>query len=138
MRASCSEPTVLFDVQTTIPAPQGKWRGAPMPRRDRAVRQRLRAVQIVDARRSQSRRSDPVLMTPGRGARTAAAPIDQANWQQYGRGWSKPAARLQGLADARPGDGERVTNVISDACANCHRVYRDVPTNALRCTPPKP
>jgi hypothetical protein len=23
--------------------------------------------------------------------------------------------------------------VISDACANCHRVYRDVPTNAGRC-----
>ena len=31
-----------------------------------------------------------------------------------------------------------VTNQISDACANCHRVYRDVPTAAMRCTPPQP
>ena len=29
------------------------------------------------------------------------------------------------------------TNTISDACANCHRVYRDVPSAAMRCTPPK-
>jgi hypothetical protein len=27
------------------------------------------------------------------------------------------------------------TNVLSDACANCHRVYRDVPSAAMRCTP---
>jgi cytochrome c556 len=28
------------------------------------------------------------------------------------------------------------TNGISDACANCHRVYRDVANAAMRCTPP--
>jgi len=28
-----------------------------------------------------------------------------------------------------------VTNQVSDACANCHRVYRDVASAAQRCTP---
>jgi hypothetical protein len=29
-----------------------------------------------------------------------------------------------------------VGNQISDACANCHRVYRDVANPSMRCTPP--
>jgi len=63
-------------------------------------------------------------------------PVDRADWQQYVQGLVEVGRAAYRASQTRNQEavGE-VTNQISDACANCHRVYRDRPTAATRCTP---
>ena len=93
----------------------------------------------VARRRLRLTESAPLLLTPGRRCENGKpAPVDRADWQQAVQGLVDAGRAAYKASQTRDQAtvGE-VTNVISDACANCHRVYRDVPTNAGRCTPPR-
>jgi cytochrome c556 len=64
-------------------------------------------------------------------------PVERADWQQYVQGLVEAGrAAYRASQTRRQSTVSEVTNQISDACANCHRVYRDTPTAASRCTPP--
>lgn len=132
---------VLFDVQTTDPGAQAK--GGVSHPDAAATTTRYGNVyepwQIVDAAAVAIAEAGPILMTPRRCENGKPAPIDQANWQQYVQGLVEAGRAAYKASQTRDqATVSEVTNVISDACANCHRVYRDVPTNAGRCTPPQP
>lgn len=131
---------VLFDVQTQDPGAAAK--GGVSHPDAAATTTRYGNVyepwQIVDAAAVAIAEAGPMLMTPGRRCENGKlAPVDRADWQQYVQGLVEAGRQAYKASQTRDQAtvGE-VTNVISDACANCHRVYRDVPTNAGRCTPP--
>ena len=130
---------VLFDVQTADPGTQGKGGARPEAA---ATTVRYGNVyepwQIVDAAAIAIAESGPILMAPGRRCENGKpAPVDRADWQGYVRGLVDAGRAAYKASQTRDqATVAEVTNVISDACANCHRVYRDVPTNAGRCTPP--
>ena len=132
---------VLFDVQTQDPGARGKGgtRGdaATTTARYGDV---YEPWQMVDAAAIAIAESAPLLLTPGRRCENGKpAPVDRADWQQYVQGLVETGRAAYKASQTRDQAtvGE-VTNQISDACANCHRVYRDRPTNAERCTPPTP
>ena len=133
---------VLFDVQTTDPGAQGKGGAAHPDAAPTTARYGnvYEPWQIVDAAAISIAEIGPVLMTPGRRcANGKPAPVDRADWQQYVQGLVEAGRAAYKASQTRDqATVSEVTNVISDACANCHRVYRDVPTNAGRCTPPQP
>jgi mono/diheme cytochrome c family protein len=128
---------VLFDVQTQDPGAQGK--GGAARADAAATTTRYGNVyepwQIVDAAAIAIAESGPMLMTPGRRCENGKpAPVDRADWQQYVQGLVDAGRAAYKASQTRNQETvAEVTNVISDACANCHRVYRDVPTNAGRC-----
>jgi len=84
----------------------------------------------------------PLLLTPGRRCQNSRlVPVDRADWKQY----------VAGLVDvgrlARKASQERnyeafidISEKLNDACANCHKVYRDKGgtegSGATRCQPP--
>ena len=132
---------VLFDVQTQDPSGRGKG-GARGDAATTTIRYGdvYEPWQMVDAAAIAIAESAPLLLTPGRRCENGKpAPIDRADWQQAVQGLVDAGRAAYKASQTRDQAtvGE-VTNVISDACANCHRVYRDVPTNAGRCTPPQP
>jgi mono/diheme cytochrome c family protein len=133
---------VLFDVQTTDPGAQGKGGAAHPDAAPTTARYGnvYEPWQIVDAAAISIAEIGPILMTPGRRCENGKpAPVDRADWQQYVQGLVDAGRAAYKASQTRDqATVSDVTNVISDACANCHRVYRDVPTNAGRCAPPKP
>jgi mono/diheme cytochrome c family protein len=83
----------------------------------------------------------PLLLTPGRRCQNGRpVPIDRADWKKYVDelvGVGKLARRT---AQARNYEGfVDVSEKLNDACANCHKVYRDKGgtegSGALRCQP---
>ena len=132
---------VLFDVQATDPGAQGKGGAAHPDAAPTTTRYGnvYEPWQIVDAAAIAIAESGPMLMTPGRRCENGKpAPVDRADWQQYVQGLVDAGRAAYKASQTRDqATVAEVTNVISDACANCHRVYRDRPTNAERCTPPK-
>jgi mono/diheme cytochrome c family protein len=131
---------VLFDVQTRDPGAGSK---GGVARADAATTTtRYGDVyspwQVVDAAAISIAEIGPVLMEPGRRCENGKpVPVDRDDWKRYVQGVvdaGRAAYRAsQTRSQAAVSDA---TNVISDACANCHRVYRDVPSAAMRCTPP--
>jgi hypothetical protein len=93
---------------------------------------------VVDAAAIAIAEAGPLLMTPGRRCENGKpAPVDRADWQQYVKGLVEVGRAAYRASQTRDqATVSEVTNQISDACANCHRVYRDRPTAAMRCTPP--
>jgi len=130
---------VLFDVQTQDPGAQAKGGGAHPEAAATTARYGnvYEPWQIVDAAAISIAEIGPILMTPGRRCENGKpAPVDRADWQQYVQGLVEAGRAAYKASQTRDqATVSDVTNVISDACANCHRVYRDVPTNAQRCTP---
>ena len=131
---------VLFDVQTQDPGARGKGGTARGDATTTSTRYGdvYDAWMVVDAAAISIAEAGPLLMTRGRRCENGKpVPVDRADWQQYVRGLvevGRAAYRASQTRDqAMVSD---VTNQISDACANCHRVYRDRPTAAMRCTPP--
>ena len=131
---------VLFDVQTQDPGSRGKGGTARGDATTTSTRYGdvYDAWMVVDAAAISIAEAGPLLMTRGRRCENGKpVPVDRADWQQYVQGLvevGRAAYRAsQTRAQATVSD---VTNQISDACANCHRVYRDRPTAAMRCTPP--
>ena len=131
---------VIFDVQTQDP--DARKAGARPDAASTTARYGdvYDPWQVVDAAALAIAEVGPMLMTPGRRCENGKpAPVDRADWQQYVQGVVDAGRAAYKASQSRNQEavGE-VTNLISDACANCHRVYRDTPTNASRCTPPTP
>ena len=130
---------VLFDVQTRDPG----GRQASGARGDATTTSaRYGDVydpwMVVDAAAISLAEAAPLLMTRGRRCENGKpAPVDRADWQQYVQGLVEAGRAAYRASQTRnQAVVSEVTNQISDACANCHRVYRDRPTAAMRCTPP--
>jgi hypothetical protein len=131
---------VLFDVQTKDPGAGSK---GGVARGDAATTStRYGDVyapwMVVDAAAISIAEIGPVLMQPGRRCENGKpVPVDRADWKQYVQGVVEAGRAAYRASQTRSQDVvSDATNVISDACANCHRVYRDVPSAAMRCTPP--
>ena len=92
--------------------------------------------QVVDAAAIAIAESGPMLMTPGRRCENGKpVPVDRADWQQYVQGLVDVGRAAYKASQSRNVEAvSAVTNDVSDACANCHRVYRDVASAAMRCT----
>ena len=68
-----------------------------------------------------------LLLTPGRRCQNGrAAPVDRADWKQYVAALVDAGKLARQASRARKLDafGE-VSEKLNDACANCHKVYRD-------------
>ncbi len=85
----------------------------------------------------------PLLLTPGRRCQNGkAVPVDRADWKQYVAGLVNVGKLARKASQAR--DFEAFVDVsekLNDACANCHKVYRDKGgtegSGATRCQPPE-
>ena len=129
---------VLFDVQTQDP---GARKAGAKPEAGTTTARYgdvYEPWQVVDAAAIAIAESGPMLMTPGRRCENGKpVPVDRADWQQYVQGLVEVGRAAYKASQSRNVAAvSEVGNQISDACANCHRVYRDVASNAMRCTPP--
>jgi mono/diheme cytochrome c family protein len=130
---------VLFDVQTRDPGAGTK--GGTAHADATTTSSRYGDVYapwlVVDAAAISIAEIGPVLMQPRRCENGKPAPVDRADWKQYVQGVVEAGRAAYRASQTRSQDAvSEATNTISDACANCHRVYRDVATAAMRCTPP--
>jgi len=130
---------VLFDVQTQDPGARPK----PGARAEASTTtSRYGDVYepwaVVDAAAISLAEVGPILMTPGRRCENGKpVPVDRADWQQWVRELTEVGQAAYKASQSRNAElVSEVTNQVADACANCHRVYRDTATAASRCTPP--
>ena len=129
---------VLFDVQTQDPGARKAGAKAEAGTTTARYGDVYEPWQVVDAAAIAIAESGPMLMTPGRRCENGKpVPVERADWQQYVQGLVETGRAAYKAAQSRNVQAvSEVTNQISDACADCHRVYRDVASNAMRCTPP--
>ena len=130
---------VLFDVQTRDPGAGSKGGVARADATTTSTRYGdvYSPWQVVDAAAISIAEIGPVLMQPRRCENGKPAPVDRDDWKKYVRGVVDAGRAAYRASQMRSQDAvSEATNVISDACANCHRVYRDVANAAMRCTPP--
>jgi S-disulfanyl-L-cysteine oxidoreductase SoxD len=69
----------------------------------------------------------PLLLTPGRKCQNGRpVPVDRADWKAFVAGLSEAGRLARRTSQARNYEafGE-VSEKLNDACANCHKVYRD-------------
>jgi Cytochrome C oxidase, cbb3-type, subunit III len=84
----------------------------------------------------------PLLLTPGRRCQNGKpVPVDRTDWKQYVAALVEVGKLARTTAKAR--DYEAFVDIsekLNDACANCHKVYRDKGgtegSGATRCQPP--
>jgi mono/diheme cytochrome c family protein len=129
---------VLFDVQTQDP---GARKAGAKPEAGTTTARYgdvYEPWQVVDAAAIAIAESGPMLMTPGRRCENGKpVPVDRADWQKYVQGLVEVGRAAYKASQSRNVEAvSAVTNDVSDACANCHRVYRDVASAAMRCSPP--
>ena len=130
---------VLFDVQTQDPSAR---QSATRPEAATTTARYGDVYDpwaVVDAAAIAIAESGAMLMTPGRRCQNGQpVPVDRADWRQYVQGLVDTGRAAYTASQSRKQEAvSEVTNQISDACANCHRVYRDTATSAMRCTPPQ-
>jgi hypothetical protein len=83
----------------------------------------------------------PLLLTPGRRCQNGrAVPVDRADWKKYVDELAEVGKLARKTAQARNFEGfVDVSEKLNDACANCHKVYRDKGgtegSGATRCQP---
>ena len=83
----------------------------------------------------------PLLLTPGRRCQNGRpVPVDRADWKQYVAGLIEVGKLAYTTSKARNYDAfVEVSEKLNDACANCHKVYRDrggtEGSGATRCQP---
>ena len=127
---------ILFDVQTQDP-------GARRPvtsGNDSTVTARYGNVYapwvLVDIAAVSLAESAPLLMTPGRRCENGRpVPVDRADWQRYVQGLVEAGRAAYKASQTRNQEAViEATNVVTEACANCHRAYRDRRAAAMRCT----
>ena len=132
---------VLFDVQTKDPGAGSKGGVAKGDAATTSTRYGdvYAPWMVVDAAAISIAEIGPVLMQPGRRCENGKpVPVDRDDWKQYVQGVVDAGRAAYRASQTRNQEAvSDATNVVSDACANCHRVYRDVPTAAQRCTPPR-
>jgi len=71
--------------------------------------------------------SAPLLLTPGRKCQNGRpVPIDRADWKQYVAALVDVGKLTHQLSQKRDYDAFlEISEKLNDACANCHKVYRD-------------
>jgi len=85
--------------------------------------------------------TSPLLLTPGRRCQNGRpVPIDRPDWKKYVDELVEVGKLARRTAQARNYEGfVDVSEKLNDACANCHKVYRDKGgtegSGALRCQP---
>jgi mono/diheme cytochrome c family protein len=128
---------VLFDVQTQDPGARKAGTRAEASTTTSRYGDVYEPWAVVDAAAISLADVGPLLLVPRRCENGKAAPVERDDWKRYvdelvaaGRAAYKAS---QSRSQAAVSDA---TNQVSDACANCHRVYRDVASAAMRCTPP--
>jgi hypothetical protein len=69
----------------------------------------------------------PLLLTPGRRCQNGKpVPVDRADWKQYVAALVEAGKLARRESKARNFDAfNDVSDKLNDACANCHKVYRD-------------
>jgi mono/diheme cytochrome c family protein len=83
----------------------------------------------------------PLLLTPGRRCQNGKpVPVDRSDWQQYVKDLGEVGKLARKTSQARNYDAfVEVSEKLNDACANCHKVYRDKGgtegSGATRCQP---
>ena len=83
----------------------------------------------------------PLLLTPGRKCQNGrAVPVDRADWKQYVKELAEVGRLARRASQARSFDAFiDISDKLNDACANCHKVYRDKGgtegSGATRCQP---
>jgi cytochrome c553 len=83
----------------------------------------------------------PLLLTPGRRCQNGRpVPVDRADWKQYVRELVDVGKLARRASQARNFDAfVDISEKLNDACANCHKVYRDKGgtegSGATRCQP---
>ena len=101
--------------------------------------------QVVDYAAIALADAAPLFLTPGRLCENGQpVPVERADWIQYTQEMVEAGEAAYRAAQSRDQEavGE-VTNLIADACYNCHEVYRDKPggtpadpsNKAARCRP---
>jgi mono/diheme cytochrome c family protein len=84
----------------------------------------------------------PLLLTPGRRCQNGKpVPADRADWKQYVKELVEVGKLARKTSQARNYEAFiDVSEKLNDACANCHKVYRDKGgtegSGATRCQPP--
>ena len=84
----------------------------------------------------------PLLLTPGRRCQNGRpVPMDRADWKQYVAGLVDVGKLARKASQARNYEAFMdISEKLNDACANCHKVYRDKGgtegSGATRCQPP--
>lgn len=84
----------------------------------------------------------PLLLTPGRRCQNGKpVPVDRADWKQYVVELVEVGKLARKTSQARNYEAfVDVSEKLNDACANCHKVYRDKGgtegSGATRCQPP--
>jgi S-disulfanyl-L-cysteine oxidoreductase SoxD len=68
-----------------------------------------------------------LLLTPGRRCQNGrAVPVDRADWKQYVAALEQAARLAHRASQARNAEAfVDISEKLNDACANCHKVYRD-------------
>jgi mono/diheme cytochrome c family protein len=69
----------------------------------------------------------PLLLTPGRQCQNGRpVPVDRADWKQYVKELMEVGKLARRASQARNFDAfVDISEKLNDACANCHKVYRD-------------
>jgi hypothetical protein len=78
-----------------------------------------------------------LIMIPGRLCQNGKpVPLDQPDFQKAAQGLVDAGLAAYKAAQAKNQEQLiEVSNTVAEACAACHEVYRDAPTDAERCTP---
>jgi hypothetical protein len=83
----------------------------------------------------------PLVLTPGRRCQNGKpVPVDRADWKQYVKELGEVGKLAHVASKARNYEAfVEVSEKLNDACANCHKVYRDKGgtegSGATRCQP---
>ena len=127
---------VLFDVQTQDPGARKAGAKAEAGTTTARYGDVYEPWQVVDAAAIAIAESGPMLMTPGRRCENGKpVPVDRPDWQKYVQELVEVGRAAYKASQSRNVEAvSAVTNDVSDVCANCHRVYRDVASAAMRCT----
>ena len=101
--------------------------------------------QIVDYAAIALADAAPLLLTPGRRCENGRpVPVERADWIQYTEELVEAGQAAYRASQTRDQEAvSEVTNVIAEACYNCHEVFRDKPggtpedpsNKAARCVP---
>ena len=128
---------ILFDVQTQDP---GARKAAASTTDQTTLTVRYGTVYdpwiLVDVAAISLAESAPLLMTPGRRCENGKpVPIGNADWQKYVQGLVEAGRAAYKASQTRNQETvSEVTNLIQEACFNCHSAYRDRRPAAMRCT----
>jgi len=79
--------------------------------------------------------TSPLFLTPGRSCQNGLpVPVDRPDWKKYTTELMEIGRVAKEAAIAKKLDAfEEISEKLSDACQNCHRVYRRDAPGAMRC-----